>query len=337
VSRRAIVITGGLLFFALLGGAAALAVGVNWALSPALASAPPAIFDVQPGTSLGQVARDLESRGLIRSAIAFKWLARYRELDGALQVGEYEISAALAPSEILTRISEGRVVTYEVVIPEGLTAVQIAPRIEAAGLADAAAFLAFASDPASAGSLGVEGASLEGYLFPETYRLSRGLGVREVAKVLVDQFLRVWREIEPQAKSQELSMLEVVTLASIVEKETAAPGERPLIASVFRNRLKRGMRLETDPTVIYGIPDFDGNLRRRDLENAANPYNTYQIPGLPPGPIANPGADALRAVVNPAESEYLFFVSRNDGTHVFSKTYAEHVRAVDQYQRRRSR
>ena len=337
MSRRAIVIIGGLLFLALLGGAAALSVGVNWALSPALASAPPAIFDVQPGTSLGQVARDLESRGLIRSAIAFKWLARYRELDGALQVGEYEISAALAPSEILTRISEGRVVTYEVVIPEGLTAVQIAPRIEAAGLADAAAFLAFASDPASAGSLGVEGANLEGYLFPETYRLPRGLGVREVAKVLVDQFLRVWREIEPQAKSQELSMLEVVTLASIVEKETAAPGERPLIASVFRNRLKRGMRLETDPTVIYGIPDFDGNLRRRDLENAANPYNTYQIPGLPPGPIANPGADALRAVVNPAESEYLFFVSRNDGTHVFSKTYAEHVRAVDQYQRRRSR
>jgi UPF0755 protein len=337
VSRRAIVITAGLLFFALLGGVAALSLGVNWALSPALASAPPAIFDVQPGASLGQVARDLEARGLIRSAVAFKLLARYRELDGALQVGEYEISAALAPGEILTRISEGRVVTYEVVIPEGLTAARIAPRLEAAGLADAAAFLAFASDPASAGSLGVEGANLEGYLFPETYRLPHGLGVREVAKVFVDQFLQVWHEIEPQAKSQELSMLEVVTLASIVEKETAAPEERPLIASVFRNRLKRGMRLETDPTVIYGIPNFDGNLRRRDLEDTANPYNTYQIPGLPPGPIANPGADALRAVVNPAESEYLFFVSRNDGTHVFSKTYAEHVRAVDQYQRKRSR
>jgi UPF0755 protein len=158
-----------------------------------------------------------------------------------------------------------------------------------------------------------------------------------VAKVLVGQFLEVWREIEPQARRQELSMLEVVTLASIVEKETAAPIERPLIASVFRNRLQRGMRLETDPTVIYGIPDFDGNLRRRDLENVANPYNTYQIPGLPPGPIANPGADALRAVVNPAESDYLFFVSRNDGTHVFSKTFTEHVRAVDQYQRRQSR
>jgi len=336
VSRRAIAVTVALVVLALLG-ASAIAVSLRWALSPALASAPPVIFDVRAGASLGQVARDLESRGLIRSAVALKLLARYRELAGVLQVGEYELSAALAPAEILTRIVEGQVVVYEVVIPEGLTAARIAPRFEAAGLADAAAFLAFASDPASAESLGVEGVTLEGYLFPETYRLPRGLGVREVAKVLVDQFLQVWREIEPQARRQKLSMLEVVTLASIVEKETAAPEERPLIASVFRNRLKRGMRLETDPTVIYGIPDFDGNLRRRDLENAENPYNTYQISGLPPGPIANPGADALRAVVNPAESDYLFFVSRNDGTHVFSKSYSEHVRAVDQYQRKRSR
>jgi UPF0755 protein len=310
---------------------------LRWALLPALASAPPAIFDVRPGTSLGQVARDLESRGLIRNAVAFKLLARYRKLDGALQVGEYELSAALAPGEILTRIAEGRVIAYEVVIPEGLTASRIALRLEVAGLSNAAEFLAFALDPASAGSLGVEGATLEGYLFPETYRLPRGLGVREIAEVLVGQFFEVWREIEPQALRQKLSMLEVVTLASIVEKETAAPHERPLIAAVFRNRLKRGMRLETDPTVIYGISDFDGNLRRRDLENAENPYNTYQIAGLPPGPIANPGADALRAAVNPAESDYLFFVSRNDGTHAFSKTFSEHARAVNQYQRKRFR
>jgi UPF0755 protein len=336
VSRRAIAVTAAFVVLSL-SVVAAMAGGLRWALLPALASAPPAIFDVRPGASLGQVARDLESRGLIRSAVAFKLLARYRKLDGALQVGEYELSAALAPGEILTRIVEGRVVAYELVIPEGLTADAIALRLEAAELSNAADFLAFASDPASAASLGVEGATLEGYLFPETYRLPRGLGVREVAEVLVRQFLEVWREIEAQAGRQELSMLEVVTLASIVEKETAAPHERPLIASVFRNRLKRGMRLETDPTVIYGIPDFDGNLRRRDLENADNPYNTYKIVGLPPGPIANPGADALRAVVNPAESDFLFFVSRNDGTHVFSKTFSEHVRAVDRYQRKRSR
>ena len=336
MSRRAIAATVALVALALLG-AAAIAGSLRWALSPALASAPRVIFDVRPGASLGQVARALESRGLIRSPAALKLLARYRQLDGALQVGEYELSAALAPAEILTRIVEGRVVVYEVVIPEGLTAARVALRLEAAGLSNAADFSTFAFDPASAGSLGVEGATLEGYLFPETYRLPRGLGVREIAEVLVGQFLEVWREIEPQARRQKLSMLEVVTRASIVEKETAMPHERPLIASVFRNRLMRGMRLETDPAVIYGISDFDGNLRRRDLENAENPYNTYQISGLPPGPIANPGADALRAVVDPAESDYLFFVSRNDGTHVFSKTYAEHVRAVDQYQRKRSR
>jgi len=336
VSRRAIAITAALFLLGLVGVIAAAGT-LRWALSPALATAPAVIFEVRPGASLGQVARGLESRGLIRSATAFKWLARFRDLDGALQVGEYELSAAQAPREILRQIAEGRVVVYELVIPEGLTAVQIAQRIEAVGLAKASEFLAFVSDPASAASLGVEGATLEGYLFPDTYRLPRGLAVREIAKLLVDQFLQVWREIEPQARSQNLSMLEVVTLASIVEKETAVPSERPLIASVFRNRLKRGMRLETDPTVIYGIADFDGNLRRRDLENADNPYNTYQIAGLPPGPIANPGADALRAVVQPAEGDYLFFVSRNDGTHVFSKTYAEHARAVDQYQRKRSR
>jgi UPF0755 protein len=130
---------------------------------------------------------------------------------------------------------------------------------------------------------------------------------------------------------------ELVTLASIVEKETGAPEERPLIAAVFMNRMRLGMRLETDPTVIYGIADFDGNLRRVDLENEANPYNTYRIPGLPPGPIASPGRDALRAVLAPADSPYLYFVSRNDGTHLFSRNYRDHERAVVQFQKQRRR
>jgi len=336
VSRRVAVTAAGLVSAALLGVAAAVGAG-NWLLSPVVASAPDALVEVRSGASLGEVAHELESRGLVRSAIAFKSLARYRKQAGELQVGEYRLSAALAPGEILSRIVEGRVATYEVVIPEGLTAAQVALRLESAELADAADFTVVVQDPASAAALGVEGVTLEGYLFPDTYRLPRGLASRDIAKILVDRFIEAWREIEPRARDQKFSMREVVTLASIVEKETAARDERPLIASVFRNRLKRGMRLETDPTVIYGIPDFDGNLRRRDLENAGNPYNTYMIPGLPPGPIANPGAEALRAVVNPAESDYLFFVSRNDGTHVFSKTYREHVLAVNQYQRRRSR
>jgi len=336
VSRRAALAAVALVIVALLGAAAVVGIA-NWMLSPLVASAPDAILYVRSGASLGEVANELESRGLVRSAVAFEWLARYRNRAGDLKAGEYRLSAALAPEEILSRIVAGRVATYEGIVPEGMTAAQVALRLEAAGLADAADFTVVVEDPTSAAALGVEGATLEGYLFPDTYLLPHGLASRDVAKVLVDRFFEVWREIEPSAREQELSMREVVILASIVEKETAARDERPLIASVFRNRLKRGMRLETDPSVIYGIPDFDGNLRRRDLENAGNPYNTYIIPGLPPGPIANPGAEALRAVVNPVESDYLFFVSRNDGTHVFSTTYREHVLAVDKYQRRRVR
>jgi len=316
--------------------AAAVSVAfVRWSLSPIVESGPTTLFWVERGDGLNAVARKLEARGLIRNARAFSLLARYRELAGALKVGEYELSAAYSAEQTLERIVSGKVATFPVSLPEGLTAVQVGERLEAAGLASASEFQAVVGAPGITDALGVEGETLEGYLFPETYRLPHRLSAREIAKILVDQFLVVWREIEPQARSQKLSMQQVVTLASIVEKETAAPDERPLIASVFRNRLDRGMRLETDPTVIYGIADFDGNLRRRDLEDTSNPYNTYVIPGLPPGPISNPGADALRAVVNPADTQYLFFVSKNDGTHTFSKSYAEHELAVDQYQRRR--
>ena len=159
----------------------------------------------------------------------------------------------------------------------------------------------------------------------------------EAVDAMVDEFHETAGEFEEQIRAQELSLHELVTLASIVEKETGAPHERPLIAAVFLNRLERGMRLETDPTVIYGVENFDGNLRKVHLLDATNLYNTYKIAGLPPGPIANAGREALAAVLNPADSPFLFFVSQNNGTHVFSKTYAEHERAVDRYQRRRRR
>ncbi|MEE8474188.1 MAG: endolytic transglycosylase MltG [Myxococcota bacterium] len=301
------------------------------------AEAPNALFVVSPGESLSDVARHLEQAGLVRSGWAVEWLARGRGLASQLRSGEYVLSSSLRPGEILMRIAEGRVKTYEVVVPEGFTARQIALRLGAAGLVDPQEFLRAARDPDFADTIGVEGPGLEGYLFPETYRIPRGLSPEAIARTFVAQFLAVWREIEELAEERGVSMQEVVTMASIIEKETGDPDERPLIASVFHNRLERGMRLETDPTVIYGIPDFDGNLRRSDLENADNPYNTYRIFGLPPGPIASPGADSLRAAVEPAETPYLYFVSRNDGTHSFSRTYREHKKAVDKHQRRRSR
>jgi len=326
---------------AILTGIALVGAGLWWLqenLAPAALAAEPVLFEVTPGASLKDIARELEAAGLVRDAWATELLARHRKLGSALQAGEYRLSATSPPDAILSTIAQGRVATYELVVPEGFTAAMIAERLSDAKLGDAGKFLAWVRDPASAAAHGVEGASLEGYLFPDTYHLPRGLDARATAAVFVDRFEQVWSEIAAGAKERGLSKHEVVTLASIVEKETGAPEERPLIASVFLNRMKLGMRLETDPTVIYGIPDFDGNLRRRDLENRENLYNTYVISGLPPGPIASPGRDALLAVVEPGRTEFLFFVSRNDGTHRFSRTYAEHALAVNEFQgKRRSR
>jgi len=312
-----------------LAGAGAL----RWLLSPPDPLGAERDFVVSRGEALGPIAQRLEAAGLVRRAWAFETVARHRELEGRLQMGEYRLSPAAPMVAILEQLASGRVVTHEVSLPEGFTAGQIAERLDSAGLVPREAFLAVVRDPASAHALGVEGESLEGYLFPETYRFPRGLSPQDVARTMVEQFRRTWQGIEPLARERGLSMREVVTLASIIEKETGVAHERPVIASVFLNRMRHGMRLETDPAVIYGITGFDGNLRRRDLEDASNPYNTYRIAGLPPGPIASPGADALRAVVEPAQTSFLYFVSRNDGSHTFSKTYAEHVAAVNRYQR----
>ena len=319
------------LFVVLAGGV--LLVAARSALAPTGGESERVVFEVPPGASLKRVARDLEGAGLVHDARAFEWLARWRGRAADLRAGEYELSRGLGAEGVLAALAAGRVRTHELSFPEGLTAVQIAERVEAAGFAPAADFLDQVRDRELAAELGIEGEDLEGYLFPETYQLARGVSPRFIARTLVQEFLAAWAEIEPLAKESGLSMREIVTLASIVEKETGAPQERPLIAAVFLNRMRLGMRLETDPTVIYGIPDFDGNLTRRHLEDGSNPYNTYRIPGLPPGPIANAGRASLRAVVEPAETEYLFFVSRNDGTHVFSRTYREHVNAVNRFQR----
>jgi len=291
------------------------------------------VFTVASGSSMRSVARRLEEEKLIRRAQALRLLSRVRGLDGKIRADEYDLSAASDTSAILTLLTSGTMKTYEISIPEGLTAREISVRLEAAELCDSEAFLAYALDPESAKQLGIEGPSLEGYLFPETYRLPRGLPPERIARIFVDEFNKNWEQVVKGKSSTTLNKQELVTLASIVEKETGAAEERPTIAAVFVNRMKLGMRLETDPTVIYGISDFDGNLTRTHLRDKSNPYNTYKIYGLPPGPIANPGADALRAALQPADSPYLYFVSMNDGRHQFSETYKEHVNAVNRYQR----
>jgi UPF0755 protein len=315
----------------------ALAVGLFLFASTLTAPEPgsdqEAAFVVAPGATLDGVASSLHTRGLIRNERNFVLMVRWKGEAGSLRAGEYLLSPALDAEEVLERLVAGNVRTHPVALPEGLTLAEIAVRLDDAGLADADAFLAEARSPEVARELGIEADGLEGYVYPETYRMARGLPTRTVVETLVAPIQELWPELAPAAEELGLSMHQVVTLASIIEKETAVAEERPLISAVFHNRLKRGMRLETDPTVIYGIPDFDGNLRRAHLEDATNPYNTYQNRGLPPGPIASAGEAALRAAVAPADVPYIFFVSRNDGTHVFSKTYREHVNAVNRYQR----
>jgi UPF0755 protein len=316
--------------------------GLGRWVSAGLAPADPAAeatlpFRVERGEGLAGITQRLEREGLVPNArIAFAW-GRFAGIAARLRAGDYDLSAATPPAEILEALTTGQQRTYPLIIPEGFTAAMIADRIAAEGLGEADAFSEAVADPSLARSLGLEVEHLEGYLFPETYRVPKGLAAPELVRLLVQQFLDTWPALAPKAAARGLTQHQVVTLASIVEKETGAAHERPLIASVFSNRLDRGMKLESDPTTIYGIPDFDGNLRRVHLDDASNPYNTYQIPALPPGPIASPGRASLLAVVEPAESEFLFFVSRNDGTHIFSKSYREHVNAVNRYQRRASR
>lgn len=285
-----------------------------------------------PGQPLAATAAALERRQLVRSAFKFRMLARLEGYDRRLKAGEYSLRPSMSPRDILDLMEKGAVRLHRLTIPEGLTIRQIAELAERAGLARATDFLLRAGDPAYAHALGINAPSLEGYLFPETYFFPRTVTPDGLIVAMLQAFRAAFPpEWERRAAELGFSVHEVVTLASIIEKETGDPSERPLISSVFHNRLKRGMRLETDPTVIYGLADFDGNLTRKHLETPT-PFNTYIIRGLPPGPIANPGRDALRASLYPAASDYIFFVSKNNGTHQFSTNLNDHNRAVQHYQ-----
>ena len=289
---------------------------------------------IPKGATFREVVQALDDEGLLRSPVAFYLMARVSGVAGRVQAGEYELNTAMTPAVILHKLITGAVVKYRVTIPEGFTVRQIAARLEERGIIeDREKFIqaAFSSDYNS--MLGVAGEGVEGYLFPDTYLFSKGLTPDEVIKTMVGKFKQVYTPAFSQ-QAAELGMTdhEVVTLASIIEKETGVPEERPLISAVFHNRLKRGIPLCSDPTVIYGIKDFDGNLRKRDLEKRT-PYNTYLMQGLPPGPIANPGRASIKAALYPAPVKYLYFVSRNDGSHHFSTTLREHSEAVRRYQR----
>ncbi len=300
-------------------------------LTPAKKGCSDRIFFVSEGSALSNVANALEKEGFITCKSAFLIWGRLMGYAIKIKAGEYLLNPAMSPLKILETLSRGIVVTHSVTIPEGYTRAQIVELLEREGLVDRHEFMKLTGDPNIALHYGISGPDLEGYLYPDTYQFSRGLSEMSIIDVMVKRFQEVIKPFRGRIEESGMTMNQVVILASIVEKETGSAEERPVIASVFLNRLKKGKRLESDPTVIYGIKDFDGNLRKKDLAERT-PYNTYVINGLPPGAIANPGREAIKAILYPAETDYLYFVSKNDGSHHFSKTLSEHNRAVIIYQ-----
>jgi UPF0755 protein len=292
---------------------------------------------VAEGATLDQTANLLAEMGVVKFPRLFAAVARLLGKDRSVRAGEYRFHTSLRPGEVLEMLCRGNVVLHKVTFPEGWTANQIAACLEDRGFASREEVLALSRDKAFVEALGFEGGSLEGYLFPDTYHFAMGLSPRQILSAMVRRFHAVY-DPGMRARQEELawSLRELVTVASIVEKETSCREEKPLVASVVVNRLRRGIPLQCDPIVIYGIEDFDGNLTKKHLQTP-NPYNAYLNKGLPPGPICNPGHASLKAALYPANTTYLYFVSRNDGTHHFSSTLGEHNRAVDKYQRRRGK
>lgn len=315
----------------------AMAFGIHVATfvaAPPGASRAVKTFEIADHEPLAQVATRLEREGLIRNRTYFVAFGRLTGSERALKPGEYALSTSMRPLEVLEKFRRGTVVLHPITIPEGLNARQIAQVLDAAGLAPREEILRLVESPSFIQSLGVDQFSIEGYLFPNTYYFAKRLPAEAIVRHMVDHFRSEFSPVW-DARAAELGFTrhQVVTLASIIEKETAAAAERPLISAVFHNRLRKRIPLQSDPTVIYPMMEFDGNLRKVDLIRDS-PYNTYRRRGLPPGPIANPGRAALEAALYPASVDYLYFVSKNDGTHQFSRTLREHNAAVDRYQRR---
>jgi len=310
---------------------------VEFAL-PAAPGSPDTVFFVRPGSSIYQVALGLSQRGILRRPYLFVLYARLTGADRRIQAGEYRLGPGMSPRRILNTLVQGKVITYKVTIPEGYTVRQIAELLEAKGLAGREDFLLAAQDAELCAKLGIPTGSLEGYLFPDTYYFPRGLTAKEIVRAMVAQFEQhITPQMRQRAEELGFTLHQVVTLASLIEKETGVEAERRLISAVYHNRLRRNIRLQCDPTVIYALGDkFDGNLRKEDLR-LDSPYNTYRHRGLPPGPIANPGLASIQAALYPEAVDYIFFVSKNDGTHKFSTTLEEHNQAVDYFQRKRRR
>jgi UPF0755 protein len=307
------------------------------------------VITIKKGMNLKRISTMLEEEGIIKNRHFFIGMATLLGKKAEIKAGEYEFQTRMLPLEVLDILIKGQVKRHLVTIPEGHTLSQIAQYLEELSVVEKDAFLQMASSPVFIASLGLTHLTpnqngsvitqdmppptLEGYLFPETYHLIKEMAPEEVIRIMVHQFKKIFGpELQTKASQMGISQREVVILASIIEKETPLSEEKPLISAVFHNRLKMKIPLQSDPTVIYGIRNFNGNLTRQDLQHLT-PYNTYLISGLPPTPICNPGKESILAALSPAPVPYLYFVSKNDGSHFFSSNIEEHNQAVWKYQK----
>ena len=324
----------GLMTLVLVG--AAVAAGVEMFVPTAAMRHGPAIVDIPAYEGTVEIAERLQGRGAIRSRWTFLALATLRGSVRTLKAGEYELPQGTTALGALRLIESGRVRQHPVLHPEGATVAELARTLEQQQLAKAADVLRVAADPAFLKAQAIDGPSIEGYLFPDTYYFVKGMRVEEILGRMVQRLrAKLGPDIVSRARERGLSLHQLLTLASIIEREAVVPDEAPIIAGVFWNRLKRDMPLQADPTVQYAVRKERGTLTRADL-NTDHPYNTYRNPGLPPGPIASPGQRAIHAAIDPAPVKYLYFVAIDDRRHQFSTTMEEHNAAVARYRTART-
>ena len=290
---------------------------------------------IPQGSSVASIGNRLVAAGVLPDPWTFRLAARFTGADRRLQAGEYRFAGESTPLVVMERLAAGDVYSLGLTFPEGLTVSEMAETFARSGLGTAKDFIGAASDPLLVAERGSGLRSLEGYLFPDTYPTPRTASADDIVHAMLARFDQVFTpELRALATERGWSVHQALTLASLVEKETARADERPIVAAVYLNRLKIDMPLQCDPTVVYALMlarRWDGNIRKADLQTSS-PYNTYRVRGLPPGPIASPGRASIEAALKPADVPYLYFVSRNDGSHVFAATLAEHNRNVQRFQ-----
>ncbi|MBN1381434.1 MAG: endolytic transglycosylase MltG [Deltaproteobacteria bacterium] len=309
------------------------AIFLSYATTPIDKNLKSTVIEIPQGASFDQTIKILDQVGLIKNKQFFYLLAVLKNATKRIKVGEYEFAGTMTPANIIDRLLKGEIKQYWVKIPEDKTLQDIALLLSSPenNFVDQETFLELTSDRIFLDSLGIDAPTAEGYLYPDTYRLNHTMTPQQIIRAMVNQFRKkVTPEMFTKAEKLGLNEIEFITMASLIGKETGYRQEKNLISAVFHNRLKKGMRLQSDPTAIYDLENFSGRIRRKHLKRKS-PYNTYVINGLPPGPIANPGISSFKAAINPAPVDYLYFVSKNNGTHHFSSTLSEHNTAALKY------